>query len=52
MKKYKITIELESNDLNETLLNEEVTQLRKEFEEQENFDIGVLNIYWLEEECK
>ena len=52
MKKYKITIELESNDLNETLLNEEVTQLRKEFEEQENFDIEILNIYWLEEECK
>ena len=52
MKKYKKTIELESNDLNETLLNEEVTQLRKEFEEQENFDIEILNIYWLEEECK
>ena len=49
-KKYKITVEIESNNLNETILNEEVTQLRKKFEEQKNFDTEILNVYWVQEE--
>ena len=50
LKKYKITIEVESNNLNEKTLDEEVTQLRKKFEEQKNFDTEVLNVYWVQEE--
>jgi hypothetical protein len=47
-KKYKIVIELESKDINEESLNEEITNLRREFEENEKFELDILNLYWVE----